>query len=560
MNSVLQKYYDAQLKVNKHIVNGWATYEMRDNHMYIDKVFKGSVRSANKRFKYESIEPLSELDEFFYRRGKTVDIHRTDTTMYRIHTTFDSEPIPNIYTALPFVRQASRFQKSGTFNVVTPVLSDNVITPGRNNIFMKLLGIKQFFYNIKRSIYINKEDVTSTIVYSNALSSSVERSDDKTIGKIHCPATFFMLSKYGLRTLCEKYCGTNDVIMMDTPDNYSKYLKRYDVYTSIRRTPAEVRGKQEVEHDICIMVSKEAKNKNFLTNLISGIFYGFDIFSAEAFTIAKAFELNNENEETKAWTVLTGRLAYKDSYSVGHAFNLIKNRLIQVESYLDIISKERLSNVGVETEDFYDGIFHITDKYDEYMVTYKDNKNRNFDRYIEVNYYILFPFIVGINRMIHDINNSCDKKSPNISNITKIIHAKLNTKTIYGISAGGKTNIALSPIDSTNDSMFTKMTGLLELQERGNTVFKEPNNQFPYSARRLDASDCAIGTMDHLRKNAPTGKLNINPFSRWDLVTGKALFTEEERYTLDVLDMMFSGRIVSDEISDGILEAEDIKL
>jgi hypothetical protein len=557
MNKSIQRYYDDQLPVNEHIVNGWATHEMRDNHKYIDKVFKGSIRSATPRFKYESIEPMDELEEFYHRKGKTVDIKRTDVTMYKIYTTFDGEEVPNICTSLPFVRQGSLFQKSGTFNVVTPVLSDNVITVGRNSIFMKLLGIKQFFYSIKRNIYINGRDVTGTIVYSNALSSSVEHSEDKTIGKVICPASLFILANLGLKETIKKYCDTDDVLMMNDVDDYTPY-KEYDIFKSIRRMPSSVRGKKLVTHNIIILVNKKHTNDNFLRGLMSGIFYGFDIFSNDAETIMEEF--GTKKGDSRGWTILTGRLSYKDRYSIGHSYTLIKNRLVQIESYLDIISKDRLSINGVEVEDFYDSIFHITDRYDEYIIEYKDNKNRNFDRYIEVNYYIHYPFIVGINRMIHDITNACTNKNPTLQNITKIIHAKLNTKTIYGISAGGKVNIALSPADSTTDSMFTKFTGLLELQERGNGVMREPNSQFPYNTRRLDASDCAIGTMSHLRKNAPTGKLNINPFSNWDLNTGSAIFTEKERYVLDVLDTLFSGKIVDKEISETMLDAEEIKL
>jgi len=562
MNPLIKKYYDQQIKVNKDIVDGWATKELRGAPEFIDRVLKGSMQSANPRFKYLGIEELSDIEEYYTKIGKIVDVNITDTTMYKLNFEFDGQPLGNTYTALPFVRQAGIFHKSGTKYSIVPVLTDDIITPGRNNVFVKLLGIKQFFYSIKRNLIKNNKDIFTTIIYSNSLSTSVDLEETKTIGKIIAPAIYFVLSKYGLRETFKKFCGVKndkDVLLLKEKDDLSKYTSKYNIYRSIKRLPKEVREKYDIDHDILILVNKKYDSE-LIDNLISGIFYGFDIFSYQAKLIFDDFNNNDLKYEIKNWIILTGKLAYRDRYSVQKSYELITDRHNQIKSYLDIISKERLENTGIMLESFYELITYLIVEYDNFVLRHNELRNNNFNRHIEVNYYILFNFIYGINRMIHDINNACEKKNPNINNITKIINSKLNTKTIFGITKGGKTNIALAPVDSTTDSMFTKITGLMELQERAVGVYRDPNSSFPYNVRSIDASDFYIGTILNLKKNAPTAKLAVNPFAEFDHMTGKSIVHKEHRVILDVLDMMLSGKMMDDTISDNMIETEDVKL
>jgi len=562
MNIQIRKYFDRQPKVNKDVINGWATKELREAPNFLDRVLKGSMQSANPRFKYLGIRELTDIEEYYTRIGKIVDVNITDTTMYKLMFEFDGEPLANTYTSLPFVRQAGIFHKSGTEYSIVPVLTDDVITPGRNNVFVKLLGIKQFFYSIKRNLIKNDKDIFTTIIYSNSLSTSVDLEETKTIGKIIAPAVYFILSKYGLYETLKKYANItekDDFLLLRGDVNLKTYKDRYNIFRSIMRLPKEVREKKDITHDIYFLVDKKFDNE-FIDNLVSGIFYGFDIFSYNARLIFDDLESNDIKNEIKNWAILTGRLAYRDRYSVQKSYELITDRHNQIKSYLDIISKERLEDNDIYIKSFYELIALLMVEYDTYVLKHSELRNNNLNRHIEVNYYILFSFIYGINRMIHDINNACEKKHPNASNITKIINSKLNTKTIFGINKGGKTNISLAPVDSTTDSMFTKITGLLELQERASGVYRDPNSAFPYNTRNIGATDFYIGTILNLKKNAPTGKLAINPFAKFDNITGKPIVDDKDRLTLDVLDMMLSGKMMDDTISDNMIETEEVKL
>jgi len=558
MHAILKKIYAADtLKPDPLTINGRAVDELSNTIEIIDSVFKTSTKGCADRFEYLGFKLTDDVDEYRLRAKGGVDIDRTDIRYAELFFKFDGQEF-STYTAPPFVRQAGVFTLSGTKYGVLPVLSDGVITPGPDFVFVKVLGIKFFLKSIPRQHMKNGEKVLTNITYSESLASTTELEDEKTIGNIVSPVMNFYVGKYGFKETMRRF-GVEDFKVEFGTSNYTKYAKDYNLYSSTGKPPREVKGGDLLNpHNVVFYINKK-QDSPIVEKTIASILYSFDIFPSNAMFIAEYILEGAENDERGEWLKLIGRLSYRDRYSVGKSTILTQKRFVQMEGYLDSDSKRKLEMVGRENiHDFFDLLKEITEDYEDLIVSYKQHKSiKDFSRFLETGNYFMYIFIYNINRLIHEINAHVNNRKPNVDLIKKTVTGKINTKTIFGINSNKGVNLTLLPLDSTTDSMFTTCTGRIELQERGNGVLKAPKSAFPRSTRSLKAIDYVIGTVPHLRKKAATPMLNVNPYTKWDRQTGKLILTDDDIYVLEALQLLLSGRIIDDELAEQVQVDDD---
>ncbi len=559
MNKLLKELYSQQPHINEMMVNGFAMQEVPKAMSYFDKVIVSLMKSATSKFQYYGYRKLLPKEEYLEKINRREhDISGSDVVMYELFFEYDEQKIPRKFIYIPFVRDGGIMEISGTKYAITPVLTDTVISPSNNEVFLRLLKIKQFFRNVTRNIIKNGENMIAEIVYSEGL-ATLDDKKKNILGKVVAPASLFVFGKYGIVESFKKYCDLTPIMTSDM-ETIQKLRTTHDIYSSTKIKPRPLRTERYEPHNIHICIPKD-KNTPLAEKLAGTVIYTFDILPKTSNNIEEAIKAGKEFELIE-WRIIIGRIAYKDFYTPGRAYDLIMDKYTFIESYLDTIVKEKLEESGIYVEEYYDLIIHMIDKYSEYLLKGKEYTNNIYNRYIDILYYLMFNFIYGINRMIQDINNMSKNKVLTVQNVSKLMTRRLSSKTIFSITKSGQMNICISAIDSTTDSKFTKITGLLELQERGRGVVKEANNVFPANTRKITGTDLYLGSIYNLPKKYPTPKVRLNPFARFDLKTGRIDPDPELKEKIDYLDSLLSGRIEDGIVADIITneEIEEVKI
>jgi len=558
MNSLMKELYDLQPKVNEKTVRGFAMQEVPKAMEYLDKVIVTSMRSANPKFVYKGYRKMLPFEEYSLKANKNSrDVHDlagSSVVMYELHFEYDGEVIPRKYLYMPFVTDGGIMEISGTKYAITPVLTDTVISPSNNEIFVRLLKTKQFFKNVVRNVVKNDDIIVGEVVYSDTI-AALDSEKKNMLGKVVTPAALFIFGKYGFKETFKKYCGTIPVLTTNSEEAY-KLSKTHDIYKSTKVKPRTLRNQSYSGHDIHICIPKK-ENTELAEKLTCALIYAFDILPRAGENIVEATKATIDIE-LQEWRVLIGRIAYKDHYGQGRCVELIMQKYELLDNYLDIITQEKLEENGVIIEDYYDLLIHIVEKYTHYLIKGKEYTNNVYNRYIEILYYLMFNFIYGVNTMIRDINNMSKSKALTLQNLNKLMTRRLSSKTIFGLVKSGNMNICLTPIDSTTDSMYSKITGILELQERGRGVVKEKNNTFPSNTRKIVGTDLYLGSIYNLPKKYPTPKARLNPYAQFHEVTGRINPPDDLKAKIDYLDTLLSGRVFDDTSAMEIVENEEI--
>ena len=546
MNVVLAKLYDKVVtKFNDDITGGFAVKELDGVLDYIDNVFKSSMKSSSPLLQYNGYERLTYMEEanLLIKKNsapKEFDVANTDTYMVRLLVSYNGEEIPNVNIPIPFVRDGGIMDISGTPYSIVPVLTDTVISPTDKNVFVRLLCDKLIIESASRNFLKNGDIKIARIIYSNALHRVRLKGND--LGDVVNPAALYLFGKFGLVKSFEDRTGLTPVVT--TNEDSIKYKETHDIYTSTKIKPRKLKADVYIPHNICICVPK---SKNELSEALAFSFlYTLDMLPNVAEGIRAVLEDNDVEKEIKYWRYIMSRLIFKDTYSPDKGVADVDNQYITLNSYIDPITMKRLSEADMEVSDIFDLISLLLINYSYWLSKGKEFSNNIFNRYIDILYYLLYDYVVGIHKVISDITRfDSSSSAPMLPNkVKRLFNAHLSPRTIYKVTTGG-INIALVHAASISDNMYMKFTSTMELQERGEGVKRGTKNQFPVSVRTITGHELYSSSMLYLPKPCPTGQVKVNPTARFT-ETGRIDPDPALVKDLDLLDDLLKGRISND--------------
>lgn len=579
MNSILTRTLDEHTRpFNDICVSGIAKPVFENIPEYLDRIFSEAVNSLNKNidFKYKGwrrVSPEEELleDNYLKARGKDPDLAKNDVYSICFKFEYQGETI-NKYVYLPFASRGNIMTISGTPYVISPVITDLVISVDNNKLFIRLFKDKINVQSELKNILINEnlENFTSEpqrMIYVKMLSSNTEimKSSSKT------PFALYLLARYGIAETLKKYTKlTYGVdkdfwIVYDPEDKINVDLDKYNVYSSTGFKPkgydaSNVYKKQKVK----IVADKKIGDDPVIMNIILSIIYAFDMNPGrmEADMVETILQ-NNIKNEISGWRFLLGRTILKSKISPSKVHSDVEQHMENLETHLDSINREKLSSI-VKVDNYWDLIVYTLETY---ATSISNSRQYNADVnniYIDLYYYICYDIIIAFNRTIKHINSRFKKSNalPKYKEVAKLLNNELKQKIIFDLVKSSKCSLALSGVDYSGDNLYIKLTSSLENQNRGDGVRKGGDEKFPMANRILKPIDLVYGTLLYLGKNAPTPTLKMNLWADIDFETGKIIVPEYLKEPVRVLGNILKGvKETPDDFRDydvEVLEDEDI--
>ena len=561
MNSVLNKTLKTTTpRMNKKFMTGLAIDVFDTIPQYLDEMIKISLSKLGSSvpLRYigiQRITPEEELMEDAYGRAtnKPVDISSNNVILYKFMFEYNGEYMP-MYIYLGYVEPGNVFTISGTHYVVTPVLTDLVLSVKPDEIFVRLHRDKIHVRSEKKRIKLNNNSTPELMryLYSNIFNAGGKDKSkpEKIRPNFKTPLGLYLLCKYGLDYTIRNFCklNVNDVkIIYDSNDNI-EVDDEYNIYGSVGEKPrGYVRSSQYRKHRVKILVKKGIVPDAILSNIIVSIITSFDMINGEIeeelVDAIQRSDLDSPRGEKAIWRVLLGKSIYRDFISIEKVIKDIEEHIENLDDYVDDVIKRLLLSSGIVANNFWELLVYIFKVYVDAVnnaKTYSANIN---NVYVDIYYYICYEIIVGFNRAIKVIKQRKEKlgtRIPSKDEVKRILNKHVSEKIIYKLIKSSQQSLAMAQADVANDSLYYKLTSQLENQNRGEGVRRGGKTPFPDSIKTLAGYMLSFGSLLYLIKAAPSPSLRGNPWMQLDNV-GHIVIDNELKPTINKLDKIFKG-------------------
>ena len=538
---------DNSPEFTKKITEGLAVEELRYAAEYLDKNIRSAMVSAPKELEYHGFRRLSPIEEFnslFNKSGAAIeyDIGRSDLYKIELNFTYMGERLPNRYVLLPFVGPGGIMHISDTKYNIVPVLSDAVISPESNKVFVKLMIVKLNYERESRNILRDGHKIDAQIVYSNIFRTGATAVDNN-LGSVVPPTALYLLAKYGYVGTFRRYADGNLPIIKRREEITEQDREQYTIFGSTGIKPKKLKDDNVYSPvDVCFLVDKKVSDDTFIVSMVSSMIYTLDFFHKDCNEIVNAV-LNNNKDECTYWKILIGRIVFKDGLPLDRIMKDTTTHFTSLESHLDAEIKDKLRAFGTHVDNFFDLNAVLLRKFNSMLMNSKEYAGNAHNRYLEVLYYVLYDNIDGCNRALSEITRkSFNGKKLSLPEVNSIFNNHLSHRKIFSLIKGDGLNICTQLVDSTSDNMFMKLTSSMEIQERGNGVKRGKNSAFPKNLRNITAAGVYMGSMLYLQKKAPTTFLRLNPYVRIQEGLNKLLPAPNIVEDVKLLDKELKGR------------------
>jgi len=563
MNRVLAAVEDDNTrKFNKKVVDGAAKEILRAAPDYINEIITTTVSTMGhtglEYHGWRRLSPKEEFNKLFTAMDKKTnyDMARSDLYMIELRFSYRGKDIPR-YIYLPYTDDASIMKISDTAYSIVPVLSDTVISPSYKELFVRLLKDKLTFSRFTRNYMVDKERVPGQIIHSNTYRIAGRKIQDN-LGAAHPPVALYLLVENGLRESFNKYAKINDILFK--AGDVDNYREHYKIYKSTKIKPRGHKEYNYVGHDVKILIPRasiNADNEMFVDNLMFGILYTLDLFPEAAMELLELYDNHDLEVEKLFWKLTLGKILFRNGYSVDKMMTEMNDHFKSLRNYMDNLIVEKLRDVGVHAETFFDLVAVILANYNKWLLNSKEHNSNIDNRYIDILYYILYDIIYGFNRALFDISKKGNKRELSINEVTTIMNNQISSKRIFGIVKSNDQSLATMLAETCTDNKYLKLTSLLADQSQGNGVKKGRGTQFPESTKTLRGQDLWLGSMLYLGKNAPSPRFRANLYMDYDLRTGKLNMEPGIKRKVELLDDLLMGKTTSNQkIIDSELAVE----
>lgn len=530
-------------QMNRNICDGLACVYMDRVEEYIDTVLKSASNSFPPGLEYtgeyERCTPQEEYIEATRPKNnkRVYDIATSYVYMVKYKFRYEDIDLPPRYIYLPYVTDGGIIYLSGTMYHISPVITDNVISPAYNSIFIRLLRDRIVFERSYHSVVVNDVKETTHVAWANIYKKNKAVSKVPPTTKAKPTAMHYLLAKYGFSETFKKYLGFVPIVGDSSTITVKDYPKdKWVICQSVGLQPRSWQGEYYNPSHVRLAIPKENWNPDTLT-FVTGFYYVVDYFPERI----KVAYIDNKNR----WMILLGHVIFSGMYGEGKLYDLIKEHFESLDECVDSIIIHKLSEIGYNITNFYDLLALIIINFNKWAVNAAESNMSLYGKTLEILYYVMYDITSAIFQTIFKLNKAATKKKLIAKEIVKILNWHLRTGPIFSLTRG---NIAISTVSYSGDNKYPKITSILGIQQStaGATRGKSTRTVVD-STKRLHVSSIEAGSILYLSKSNPTPNSKANPFMEVDLTTSKIVAKEEYKELLSHTEKLLKGKIKPDD-------------
>jgi len=504
-------------RANPFIMEGLGTYMMRQAEEYVDTTFKSAAKGFPAGLEYVGYErctPNEEYNEVTRPKNnkRVYDLAKSDIYLMKFYFKFGGVPIPPRYMYLPFVTQAGLINLGGNCFHLSPVMSDKVISPSSNSVFIRLQRDRINFDRTHHTVCVDGANETVRVVWSKLHRKPQNANKTPITTKAVSSIVHYLLAKYGYTEMCNRYLGFVPVVGTDdiTVEKYPP--DQFVICESSKIKPATFMGLTYVSTELRMAIPKE--KWDYQTKMfVGGIFYVFDHFPTR---------MRPEHIDNKSlWMILLGNIIFSGLYGDGKLHDDIKEHLVSLNQYLDTVITVKLKELGYDVGDFYDLLALTVKNFDKWVSESEETSITLFGKTLEVLYYALYDITSSIFKTNFKLNKLSHRKILTSKEVIETMNKELPLGAVYGLTKG---NIAVTNVAYSGDNMYPKITSVVALQQVISGANRGRKTRMVVdSSKRAHPSMLEVGSILFLSKSNPTPAVRANMYMHFDPMTGTIL-------------------------------------
>ena len=517
-------------------MNGLACLYMKRAEEYIDRVFMSASKSFPAGLEYNGYQrctPQEEFDEVTKVKNnrRTFDLARSDLYLVRYRFSYKGEPINDRFIYLPFVNDGGIFSLGGSLYHITPVLSDKVISPGIDSIFVRLLRDKINFKRCYHSIIVDDVRETSHVIWSSIYRKAKENKNVPATTKSNTSIAHYLFAKFGFTNTFRKFCGFVPIIGEEEINEKHYPAKDWIICQSSQVKPKTFIGEFYQPTSIRLAIPK-AMWTTITKQLVIGFYYVVDHFP-DRFKPSYV-------DQTNLWMILLGHIVFSGVYGEGKLYVNIQEHFTSLDDYVDSIVVEKLKENNYHIDNFYDLLAFILANFNNFIFENESSMLSMYGKSLEVLYYVLYDITSSIFKVNFRLSKLAGKRDLTINDVRETFNKNMKPGCIFGLTNG---KIITEPVSYSGDHLYPKITSKITEQESlpGATRGRR-SHRVVGEAEHVDISMVEAGSLLFIAKSNPTPTCRLNPFVNIDLATGTILpnpkFTEVRQRTQN----LFSGK------------------
>jgi len=511
-------------QLNPDITNGIATKHARERERYVDEMFRAIAKGFPPGLEYHGGTPCSPEEEFANlskrqpRRGRRkqgvqqskreFDIARSDTYMVKYRFTYKGEEIKT-YLSLPDISDGGIIYLSGTRYLISPILADQVISVGLNDIFVVFSRSKVTFKRMNVRFYADGRLET---VYQPHSQVHHKKDKSKNKPKIAMKTTMFhyLLCKYGFDETFTRFAGTRPKVVKRADYNVDDYPTDDWVAcsTATMSKPKTYGYFDYVPTDLIVLVPRvdyeDPKKANMIQSMIGSFYYLADHFSQR---IQPEYL-----ESLRLWRILMGLILWGDHIPQGELHDDISTHIESLDEYVDERLRIKFRHINMQVNDIYEFFAIVIDRLSDWILGARDNISSLYGKELSVLYYVFYDLLSAINNFYFRIKAASSKKELTVTDINNHLASTIRTGFIYSLLKGSG---VISTVSSPNGNKALKLTAIMVPQSKSTKMRKgDTRGQDP--SKRLHVSNAEIGGFCNLPKSEPSAWARVNPCVKTD--------------------------------------------
>lgn len=490
----------AQEHVNATI-NGYT----RNVEHYIDQIMHSAFDDFIPGFQYlgyRRVTPIEEYREITRKRNSaksTIDIARHDAYMVEYKFMYEGVPIlKHLY--LPFVGDAGTIHINGSRFVISPILTDRVISVGLNSAFVRLLKAKLTFNRIPHYYTVNDQRENVQVAWSEIYNDKASYSAKvkKTVNA-KCTLAHYLFCKHGVQNTFLQFANCN--IEVGNPQTINTDTHPPDTWVICKSTGVKPKGfgKTLYDNNNLVVAVRLDQYTPMVKNLLGGLFYCVDHFPGRI--------LPEYVNHTRLWMTLLGHLIWSGNIGEGKLYNDVADHIASLDEYVDNMLSTNLKAIGYDCPTFYHLLAVIIEEFNDWLLTADDKVSTMYNKELSVLYYVCYDITSAIFKLYFKLK-AAQKKQLNEKKIVKLMTTILKPGLIFYLS---RDHGEVSTTSASGDNKALKLTSMLVQQSSSSRVRgKKDRRAISAPENRFHASIAEVGAHVALPKSDPTGKSRIN--------------------------------------------------